>query len=122
MSDSKLPWRPHDVAAYAVTTRGFGIVARLSLIELLDHQWMHGALPADREQLRRLIVGCTKAQWSVAWPDLEPLLPLCADGQRRNAELAALRTQRLAKAEASRRNGIKGGRPPKLSVVEGKPR
>lgn len=58
-----MPWFPRD---FLSATRGWTITEKGVYRELLDAQWELGALPADPEELRRLI-GATDKEWAVGW-------------------------------------------------------
>jgi hypothetical protein len=94
-----MPWYP---ASFLSSTRGWCVTARGVCRELLDCQWEMGGLPADPEELRRLI-GASKSEWK-NWPLVEPKFPICPDGLRRNPTLEKHRrhaAERSEKAAAS---------------------
>lgn len=77
-----MPWFPRD---FMSSTRGWPLAARGAYRELLDAQWDMGTLPTDPMELKAL-VGATDAEWALAWPKIEPKLPINCDG-RKNAKL-----------------------------------
>jgi uncharacterized protein YdaU (DUF1376 family) len=80
---ARMPWYPRD---FASSTRGWPLIARGLYRELLDVQWDMGSLPAEPGDLRA-IIGASPREWSIAWPFVEPKLPLGADGRRQNPRL-----------------------------------
>lgn len=55
-----LPWWPRDWAAdehvKAIPTSPLGWAARGMYRELLDHQWLHGSVPADLSEMRQAVL------------------------------------------------------------------
>jgi len=88
---ARMPWYPRD---FASATHGWPLIARGAYRELLDSQWDMGSLSADQLDLRAL-VGCTPAEWRIAWPLIEPKFPIDADGRRRNPRLESHRAKAL---------------------------
>jgi len=67
-------------------------------IELLATQWLDGSLPDDQEELRA-ILGASQPEFSKVWKRVEPMFPVCSDGQRRNEKLDDLREKALEKSQ-----------------------
>jgi hypothetical protein len=103
---ARLPWYPRD---FASSTRGWPLVARGAYREALDAQWDLGSLPGDAAALRAL-VGATAREWSIAWPLLEPKLPLGEDGRRRNGRLESHRRKALQILQCQKAGAQKGNR------------
>jgi hypothetical protein len=55
---------------------------------LRELQWDRGALPADSDEMRRLLGRGSPREWREAWPLLQPHFPVEADNTRRNVALA----------------------------------
>lgn len=68
---------------------------------MLDAQWDLGALPADPEELRRLI-GATVKEWSAGWNKCACKFPL-VNGARLNEKLEDHRTKAFEQRERHRR-------------------
>ncbi len=100
-----LPWYSGD---FMSSTRGWSVTARGVYRELLDSSWDIGGLPAEPAKLRALI-GATPAEWSKAWPLVEPKFPIDADGLRRNARLEQHRGRALQISSERAKAGRLGG-------------
>src|SRR5215475_11830593 len=101
-----MPWFTGD---FMTATRGWSVTARGVYRELLDAQWDRGALPADPNELRRLI-GATPTEWRAWSQHVEAKFPLGDDGQRRNARLEQHRQHALQVSEKRRSVGLLGVR------------
>lgn len=81
-----LPWYAWYANDFAGAVRGWSILERGGLREALDAQWTLDGLPADPEELRR-VINATPREWLRIWPRIEAKLPIAADGKRRNPRL-----------------------------------
>jgi hypothetical protein len=101
---AKMPWYPRD---FASATRGWPLIAKGAYRELLDAQWDMGSLPADPPQLCA-IATATPKEWRIAWPLIEPKLPVGSDNRRRNARLEDHRRRAIKMLEQQRAGGVLG--------------
>lgn len=94
-------------------TSGWSAEEKGCYISLLVHQFVHGSLPDDMGRLAR-ICGCpTKEAFEQIWDDvLRDKFDQGSDGLV-NARMEEERTRSIAKSNACRANGRKGGRPRK---------
>lgn len=93
-------WCPGD---WLRLTRGWPLVAKGVVRELLDAQWDQGGLPKEEATLRKL-VDASPTEWRSVWPYVEQQFPLGADGRRRNSDLEERRTtarERYEKQQAA---------------------
>ena len=74
------------------------LAQRGAYLELLCAQWLDGSLPDDKDELRA-ILAVSEPEFSKVWTRVEPMFPVCSDGQRRNEKLSELREKALEKSE-----------------------
>ena len=74
------------------------LAQRGAYLELLCAQWLDGSLPDDKDELRA-ILAVAEPEFSKVWSRVEPMFPVCSDGQRRNEKLSELREKALEKSE-----------------------
>jgi uncharacterized protein YdaU (DUF1376 family) len=74
------------------------LAQRGAYLELLCAQWLDGSLPDDKDELRA-ILAVSEPEFSKVWSRVEPMFPVCSDGQRRNEKLSELREKALEKSE-----------------------
>jgi uncharacterized protein YdaU (DUF1376 family) len=70
-----MPWFPRDFLA---STRAMRLIERGAYSELLFYQWEMGSLPADTEQLARLL-GCTEKEFTAIWKVVSKKFVLAGD-------------------------------------------
>lgn len=70
-----LPWFPRDFLA---STRAMRLAERGAYCDLLFYQWEMGSLPADTEQLARLL-GCTAKEFAAIWKVVSKKFVLTGD-------------------------------------------
>jgi uncharacterized protein YdaU (DUF1376 family) len=83
---SRLPyfrWFPDD---YAGSVRGWSLLEKGGYREALDAQWSQDGLPANPDEVRR-IIGATPAEFRRIWARIESKFPIAEDGRRRNPRL-----------------------------------
>lgn len=117
-----LEWFHRDFLSSS-TVSAMTLVAEGIYRRLIDFQWEDEALKDDPKRLAAL-ARASAEQWEEFAPFLDECFPLCEDGMRRNARVAADRLRAQKKVEANRENGGRGGRPrkaitnPELSETE----
>ena len=74
------------------------LAQRGAYLELLCAQWLDGSLPDDKDELRA-ILAVSEPEFSKVWSRVEPMFPVCQDGQRRNEKLDELREKALEKSQ-----------------------
>ena len=75
----RMPWYP---SSFFDSTRTWPFVARAIYRELLDISWDAGCLPADPEELRKML-GVAVSDWQKAWPLVSPKFRADNDGPQR---------------------------------------
>jgi hypothetical protein len=105
---SRLFYFPVKVGDFLAETLGWPWDAVAGFHALRLAQWAMGALPADPNQLRKL-VGASHAQWRIAWRYLEPKFPLVGKG-RRNSDVEDERRRALDLIERRRAGAEKTNR------------
>jgi hypothetical protein len=109
-NDPVLSWYPWNPSRFHSETLGWPFRAKGVYRELKDLQWQMKGLPSGAQRLREL-VGAGAGDWREAWPLLEPLFPVWADGLRRNHYLEEVRAHAKdvsAKRSAAGKQGARG--------------
>lgn len=103
------PYVPFYSGDFARSTAGWPLITKAIYWQLLCAQWEQGPLPNNPEWLMR-IAGCTEAQFTDAWPTVNPKFVLTPDGRLFNERMA----EHVANWDRYRtqqsENGRKGGR------------
>jgi uncharacterized protein YdaU (DUF1376 family) len=104
------PWYPRDFAmdepVQMMTLEEEGAYRRL-----LDHQWLHGSIPADVAQLARICKNVPPAKMRKLWGAIAPLFVADADGLRyRNRKLERVRQEREEYRQRQSEAGRRGAR------------
>lgn len=104
------PWYPRDFAAdepvQLMTLAEEGAYRRL-----LDHQWLHGSVPGEVEQLARICKNVPVKEMRKMWPSIES----CFEKMRglpvrlQNRKLERVRADREAFMSRARESGKRGG-------------
>lgn len=103
------PWFPRDYAAdehvQVMTLAAEGAYRRL-----LDHQWLHGSIPADPAVCARLCRAGAE-EFTALWPLVAPCFhPIEGDPSRlQNRKLERIRAETVARREALKAAGSRGG-------------
>jgi len=87
---------------------GWPLNAKGLFHELLSLQWRRGSLPANPEEIRKLL-SVKPALWRATWAFVHPLFPVCDDGCRRNARQDHDLTEARHKVALNRKSGSLGG-------------
>jgi hypothetical protein len=111
IGDDEAPvWYPWYWSAFNKSTRGWPFIARAIYRELLDIQWQEGSIPKTPEKAR-IVVGCTLADWQIAWPFCEEKFPLNGNKTCRQNWVQAQQRQKSVKLVSQKRaSGRAGGK------------
>lgn len=112
MTDKLLwyPWFPRDFQADE-HVQLMDLAEEGAYRRLLDHQWLHGSIPADPALLCRL-VNAPEQRWGTMWVALGPCFhPVEGDPSRlANRKLERIRGEQLAKRAKRQAAGSEGGK------------
>jgi uncharacterized protein YdaU (DUF1376 family) len=95
--DGVMAFMPFYFERFCWTTRGWPTEARWAYLILLCEQYTTGHLPADPKVLERLSPGTVEH-----WELIEPKIPICEDGYRRNDRCSEHREKSLGIANRRR--------------------
>jgi uncharacterized protein YdaU (DUF1376 family) len=82
----RLPYYRFFADDFAGAVRGWSLLEKGGYREALDAQWSQDGLPANPEEVRR-IIGATSSEFRRIWARIESKFPIAADGLRRNPRL-----------------------------------
>jgi hypothetical protein len=104
-----MPWYPRDFAADE-PVQLMTLVEECAYRRLLDHQWLHGSVPADVTQLARICKNVAPAKMKKLWTVIAPLFPEVSEGagRLRNRKLERVRAGRQAYIEKQSASGKAG--------------
>jgi hypothetical protein len=95
--DGVMAFMPFYFERFCWTTRGWPTEARWAYLILLCEQYTTGFLPADPKVLERLSPGTVEH-----WELIQPKIPICEDGYRRNDRCSEHREKSLGIANRRR--------------------
>ena len=113
---NKLHWMQLDVQDWLTseTVSGMSLASQGAYIRALCIAWCDDtcSITADEKKLRRLLGAEAGVEWDEVWDDLQQAF-IEEDGRLYNPRQREEWNTALGRAEQSRVNGAKGGRPPK---------
>jgi uncharacterized protein YdaU (DUF1376 family) len=92
VSSRTLPWYAWYPTDFMGAVRGWSILERGAYRDALDAQWTLDGLPADPDDVRK-IIGATPAEFRRIWSRIEAKFPVATDGLRRNLRLERERSR-----------------------------
>ena len=104
-----LPWWPRDFAADEHVML-MSLEAEGAYRRLLDHQWLHGSIPADPVQLARICKGIPVSRLRKLWGELAPVFTPIGEGRYQNQRLERVRDEDAAYREKKASAGRESGR------------
>src|SRR5690606_15320181 len=102
-------YMPLIIGDWLKGTRGMKANVKGVYVGLLLHQWDHGFIPDDMEELTLI-----EPEVGSVWVSLSDKFPLVSPGRRQNSKCEEVR--RFFKKQ--RKNGEKGGRPKKNNPTD----
>lgn len=112
------PSFPLYVQDFVTGTMALSPAERGMYLDCLCYQWEVGGVPGDDVERLARVMRCTPAEAKRAWPVLVSKFVKGDDGLYRNARLEAVRDEKRVWHESRKKNGEKGGRPPKQETTE----
>jgi uncharacterized protein YdaU (DUF1376 family) len=112
------PSFPLYVQDFLTGTMALSPAERGMYLDCLCYQWEVGGVPGDDLERLARVMRCTTTEARRAWPVLASKFVKGDDGLYRNARLEAVRDEKRVWHESRRKNGEKGGRPPKQETTE----
>lgn len=112
------PSFPLYVQDFLTGTMALSPAERGCYIDCLCYQWEVGGVPGDDLERLARVMRCTPAEARRAWPVLASKFVKGDDGLYRNVRLEAVRDEKRVWHESRKKNGEKGGRPPKHETTE----